>query len=75
MEEPDADVDCQSEGSVVGGVVVGGEFRQRDAWGGAEVREEARDAHSVLLIFSKWLHVVPMISFHGSDWYREICVV
>jgi hypothetical protein len=55
---------------VVEGVMVYGEFGERDARGDAEMREEALDAHIVLLS-SKRLHVVPMIELHYSGCYRE----
>lgn len=41
LEEPDGDVDCEAQGSGVGGVVGGGEGEEGGAGAGAEFFEDA----------------------------------
>lgn len=45
LEEPDADVDGQTQWAGVGSVVVGGQLGEGDALAGAEFLEKAVDAH------------------------------
>lgn len=40
LEEPDGDIDRKAERSVVGGVMIGGEFDERDALTWAELFED-----------------------------------
>lgn len=45
LEEPDGSVDCQAEGTGMGGVVGGGEGEEGLSFPGADFLEDSRDAH------------------------------
>lgn len=60
LEEPDTDVDCQTEGPAMGDVVVGGELGKGDAFAGSDLLEDTMDAHD---------------GYDVADYIRESCGV